>query len=145
MNNGSVAIFQTVVINWKVSCHPQERWLTNRTMMTSGRFAILTARTISRSTFLLIRRGKWRVPAIFSIMSPVFRYSTRISENSHQIAPKNHCKLQKKQDPWRSLSKTESNIIKIHISNFKVHVRKKKKADLVPEAPTWVEYGEGIN
>ena len=126
MNNRLVATFQAVVISWKVSCHPQERWLTNRTMMTAGRFAILTARTISRSTSLLLWRGKWRIPTIFGIMSPVFRYSTRISENNRQIAPKNHCKLQKKQDPWRSLSKTESNIIMFVFLILKSMLKSKK-------------------
>ena len=94
--------------------------------MTAGRFSILTARAISRCTSMLLWRGT-RIPTIFGIMSPVFRYRTRIGENNHQIAPHNHCKLQKKQDPWRSLSKTESNIIMICISHFKAHVGKYKK------------------
>ena len=94
--------------------------------MTAGRFSILTARAISRCTSMLLWRGT-RIPTIFGILSPVFRYRTRIRENNHQIAPHNHCKLQKKQDPWRSLSKTESNIIMICISHFKAHVGKYKK------------------
>ena len=114
-----------MIISWKFSCHQQGTLLTDRTMMTAGRFSILTARAISRCTSMLLWRGT-RIPTIFGILSPVFRYRTRIRENNHQIAPHNHCKLQKKQDPWRSLSKTESNIIMICISHFKAHVGKYK-------------------
>jgi len=59
--------------------------------MTAGRFSILTARAISRCTSMLLWRGT-RIPTIFGILSPVFRYRTRIRENNHQIAPHNHCK-----------------------------------------------------
>lgn len=89
-------------------------WLTDRTMMTAGRFAILTTNTVanicsSSRLFRCPKRGPgFRVNIIrrhwtgyfhilrFQNRPPIYRNSTRVTKNYHKVTPCCHNKLQGK-------------------------------------------------